>query len=62
MYFNINVYFFLRKYEYSKTVIEGLKSNEVVLKKNLAEYDETLKKSNEKYNTLKTHAMEQLEK
>lgn len=50
-----------RKYERSKTVIEGMKANEDSLKKSLTEYDDAIKTSNAKYESLKNHAIKQLE-
>ncbi|XP_046658216.1 uncharacterized protein LOC124352679 isoform X2 [Homalodisca vitripennis] len=50
-----------QKYERSKTVIEGMKANEDVLKRSLAEYDEAIKTANSKYESLKNHAIRQLE-
>uniref|UniRef100_A0A1B6E5C2 Transforming acidic coiled-coil-containing protein C-terminal domain-containing protein n=2 Tax=Clastoptera arizonana TaxID=38151 RepID=A0A1B6E5C2_9HEMI len=50
------------KYERSKAVIEGLKKNEDMFKKSLSEYEGALKQINEKYDKLKNHAVQQLEK
>ncbi|XP_054273557.1 extracellular matrix-binding protein ebh isoform X3 [Macrosteles quadrilineatus] len=50
-----------QKYERSKTVIEGMKANEEILKRSLAEFDEAVKSSTAKYETLKSHAVKQLE-
>ncbi|XP_021917995.1 transforming acidic coiled-coil-containing protein 1-like [Zootermopsis nevadensis] len=50
-----------RKYERSKTVIEGFKKNEEVLRVSLAEYEATIRKQEQKYDVLKSHAMSQLE-
>ncbi|XP_075222568.1 transforming acidic coiled-coil protein isoform X2 [Lycorma delicatula] len=51
-----------QKYERSKTVIEGMKNNEDLLKNSLQTYEGTLKKQEDKYNKLRSHAMAQLEK
>ncbi|PSN44346.1 hypothetical protein C0J52_11097 [Blattella germanica] len=50
-----------KKYERSKTVIEGFKKNEEVLRASLAEYEATIRKQEQKYDVLKSHAMAQLE-
>ncbi|XP_069671791.1 transforming acidic coiled-coil-containing protein 2-like isoform X2 [Periplaneta americana] len=50
-----------KKYERSKTVIEGFKKNEEVLRASLAEYEATIRKQEQKYDVLKSHAMSQLE-
>ncbi|XP_021918042.1 uncharacterized protein LOC110829046 isoform X2 [Zootermopsis nevadensis] len=50
-----------KKYERSKTVIEGFKKNEEVLRVSLAEYEATIRKQEQKYDVLKSHAMSQLE-
>ncbi|QQP49757.1 Putative LOC578030 [Caligus rogercresseyi] len=51
-----------RKYERSKQVVEGFKQNEDALKRYLDEYKIKLKKQEQKYDLLKTHAEETLEK
>uniref|UniRef100_A0A1B6KP51 Transforming acidic coiled-coil-containing protein C-terminal domain-containing protein n=2 Tax=Graphocephala atropunctata TaxID=36148 RepID=A0A1B6KP51_9HEMI len=50
-----------QKYERSKTVIEGMKANEDLLKKSLTDYDDAIKSSNSKYESLKNHAVRQLD-
>lgn len=50
-----------KKYERSKTVIEGFKKNEEVLRASLADYETTIRKQEQKYDMLKSHAMSQLE-
>lgn len=50
-----------KKYERSKTVIEGFKKNEEVLRTSLADYEATIRKQEQKYDMLKSHAMAQLE-
>lgn len=60
MYFT-EFYLDFRKYERSKTVIEGMKENENQLKTGLAEYDEAIKAQGARYDTLKNHAIKQLE-
>jgi transforming acidic coiled-coil-containing protein 3 len=59
----LNCFFYCyRKYERSKAVIEGLKKNEEVLRASLAEYESTIRKQEQKYDMLKSHAMAQLER
>lgn len=66
MYFICTKLFFFfsyyRKYERSKVVIEGFKKNEEVLRASLAEYEATIRKQEQKYDMLKSHAMAQLER
>lgn len=50
-----------QKYERSKQVIQGFKTNEEVLKASLTDYSTTLTKQEDKYDKLKAHAMSQLE-
>lgn len=50
-----------RKYERTKAVVEGFKNNEEQLKKCVEEYKGKLKKSDQKYELLKSHAEEKLE-
>ncbi|PNF25490.1 hypothetical protein B7P43_G05932 [Cryptotermes secundus] len=50
-----------KKYERSKAVIEDFKKNEEVLRASLAEYEATIRKQEQKYDMLKSHAMAQLE-
>jgi len=50
-----------RKYERTKNVVEGFKSNEEKLKKYVAEYQAKLRKQDQKYELLKAHAEEKLE-
>lgn len=50
-----------RKYERTKQVLEGFKSNEDQLKKYVDEYKGKLKKSEQKYDLLKSHAEEKLD-
>jgi transforming acidic coiled-coil-containing protein 3 len=54
--------FYYRKYEKSKVVIEGFRKNEEVLRASLAEYEATIRKQEQKYDMLKSHAMAQLER
>lgn len=58
---NIN-FFFLRKYNSSKQVIEAMKENEFKYKNCIKEFEESLKKYEEKYMKLKMHATEQMNK
>lgn len=50
-----------RKYERTKQVVEGFKNNEEQLKKYVEDYKAKLKKSDQKYELLKSHAEEKLE-
>ncbi|XP_066996608.2 uro-adherence factor A isoform X2 [Anabrus simplex] len=50
-----------QKYEKSKQVIQGFVKNEEALRASLAEYESTIKKQEQKYDALKSHAMAQLE-
>jgi len=50
-----------RKYERTKQVVEGFKQNEEQLKKYVEEYKGKLKKSEHKYDLLKSHAEDKLE-
>lgn len=50
------------KYERCKVVIQGYKSNEESLKQTVAENDDTIKKLETRYDTLRQHAMMQLNK
>lgn len=56
------IFFSYRKYERSKAVIEDFKKNEEVLRASLAEYEATIRKQEQKYDMLKSHAMAQLER
>ena len=51
-----------RKYERTKQVVEGFKKNEETLKSCVDEYQTKLKKQDQKYELLKAHAEETLEK
>lgn len=51
-----------RRYENMKTVLEGFKKNEEVLKKCAQEYLVRIKQEELRYNTLKIHAEEKLDK
>ncbi|XP_040583564.1 transforming acidic coiled-coil-containing protein 3 [Lepeophtheirus salmonis] len=51
-----------RKYERSKQVVEGFKQNEDALKRYIEDYKIKLKKQEQKYDLLKAHAEETLEK
>ncbi|KAI5099568.1 transforming acidic coiled-coil-containing protein 1 isoform X2 [Silurus meridionalis] len=51
-----------RRYENMKTVLEGFKKNEEVLKKCAQEYLGRVKQEEQRYNTLKIHAEEKLDK
>ncbi|KAK2823672.1 hypothetical protein Q7C36_020272 [Tachysurus vachellii] len=51
-----------RRYENMKTVLEGFKKNEEVLKKCAQEYLARIKQEEQRYNTLKIHAEEKLDK
>ena len=51
-----------RKYERTKSVVEGFKQNEDTLKRYIDEYKGKTKKQDEKYERLKTHAEDTLEK
>ncbi|XP_048874741.1 transforming acidic coiled-coil-containing protein 1-like isoform X2 [Brienomyrus brachyistius] len=51
-----------RRYENMKTVLEGFKKNEEVLKKCAQEYLARVKQEEQRYQTLKIHAEEKLEK
>ncbi|KAF5892771.1 transforming acidic coiled-coil-containing protein 1-like isoform X2, partial [Clarias magur] len=51
-----------RRYENLKTVLEGFKKNEEVLKKCAQEYLARVKQEEQRYNTLKIHAEEKLDK
>ncbi|KAG7271119.1 hypothetical protein CRUP_019996 [Coryphaenoides rupestris] len=51
-----------RRYENLKTVLEGFKKNEEVLKKCAQEYLMRVKQEEQRYHTLKIHAEEKLEK
>ncbi|XP_065211145.1 transforming acidic coiled-coil-containing protein 3 isoform X2 [Planococcus citri] len=51
-----------QKYERGKAVNEALKKNEDLLKKNLSDYEQTVKTVENKYELLKSHATSQLEK
>lgn len=50
-----------RKYERTKEVISGFKSNEDVLKRSLSELTTKYKKEEERYEVLRTHAETKLE-
>ncbi|KAK3550132.1 hypothetical protein QTP86_021063 [Hemibagrus guttatus] len=51
-----------RRYENLKTVLEGFKKNEEVLKKCAQEYLARIKQEEQRYNVLKIHAEEKLDK
>ncbi|XP_062870619.1 transforming acidic coiled-coil-containing protein 1 isoform X2 [Trichomycterus rosablanca] len=51
-----------RRYENMKTVLEGFKKNEEVLKKCAQEYLARVKQEEQRYNTLKIHAEEKLDR
>ncbi len=51
-----------RKYERTKQVVEGFKHNEETLKRCVEDYEERLHKQNHKYELLKAHAEETLER
>jgi chromosome segregation ATPase len=51
-----------RKYERTKSVVEGFKQNEETLKRYIDEYKSKTKKQDEKYERLKMHAEDTLEK
>ncbi|XP_027030545.1 transforming acidic coiled-coil-containing protein 1 isoform X2 [Tachysurus fulvidraco] len=51
-----------RRYENMKTVLEGFKKNEEALKKCAQEYLARIKQEEQRYNTLKIHAEEKLDK
>ncbi|KAJ7999829.1 hypothetical protein DPEC_G00198470 [Dallia pectoralis] len=51
-----------RRYENMKTVLEGFKKNEEVLKKYAQEYLVRVKQEEQRYHTLKMHAEEKLDK
>ncbi len=51
-----------RRYEKLKITVESYKKNEEVLKKCVADYQAKLKKQEQRYQTLKTHAEEKIEK
>ncbi|KAF5285279.1 hypothetical protein FQR65_LT13293 [Abscondita terminalis] len=52
----------LQKYERSKQIIEGFKSNEDALRQSFAVSEDNIVKSEQKYETLKAHAKAQIEK
>ncbi|VDL57348.1 unnamed protein product [Hymenolepis diminuta] len=51
-----------RRFEKSKQIIEGFKTNEEALKKTAQEYQDQLKRQEQKYQALKVHAEQQLTK
>ncbi|VDN96950.1 unnamed protein product [Rodentolepis nana] len=51
-----------RRFEKSKQIIEGFKTNEEALKKTAQEYQDQLKRQEQKYQSLKVHAEQQLTK
>jgi len=51
-----------RKYERTKTVVEGFKTNEETLKRMIEESETKLRKQDQRYELLKSHAEETLEK
>nr|CDS34726.2 sorting nexin 2 [Hymenolepis microstoma] len=51
-----------RRFEKSKQIIEGFKTNEEALKKTAQEYQDQLKRQEQKYQSLKAHAEQQLTK
>lgn len=51
-----------RKYERSKKIIDGYKSNEDTLRQTLISSEDSVHKSEEKYESLKAHAKAQIEK
>lgn len=50
-----------RKYERSKDIIQGIKTNEETLRASLAEYEATIRQQEQKYDFLKSYATSQLE-
>lgn len=56
------ILFFFRKYNSSKQVIEAMKENEFKYKNCIKEFEESLKKYEDKYMRLKMHATEQMNK
>lgn len=54
--------FYHRKYNSSKQVIEAMKENEIKYKNCIKEFEESLKKYEDKYMRLKMHATEQMNK
>ena len=50
-----------RRYEKTKSLIEGFKKNEESLKKVAEEWQQGLRKEQERYKALKAHAEEKLE-
>lgn len=51
-----------QKYERAKQIIEGFRTNEEMLQHSLINSTETVKKSGEKYDSLKAHAKAQIER
>lgn len=51
-----------RKYDRSKIIVDGFKSNEDALTQNLQIAEEKLKQNEAKYESLKTYAKSQIEK
>ncbi|KAL3289464.1 hypothetical protein HHI36_022887 [Cryptolaemus montrouzieri] len=51
-----------QKYERTKTIIDGFKTNEEKLRKKFVVFEETIHKQEEKYESLKAHARAQIEK
>jgi len=58
----IMLFIFIRKYNSSKQVIEAMKENETKYKNCIKEFEESLKKYEDKYMRLKIHATEQMNK
>lgn len=52
----------LRKYDRSKSIIEDFKANEEALQQQLCVYKEAMQRNEDKYNELKSQAMEQINK
>lgn len=57
-----NSYIYYRKYERCKAVIDDFKHNEDVLKETIKANEEAILKLCNKFETLKKHTMEQLDK
>lgn len=51
-----------RKYDRSKIIVDGFKSNEEALTQNLQIAEDKLKQNEAKYESLKTYAKSQIEK
>lgn len=61
-FYYISLYFIFRKYERCKVIIEGYKNNEDTFQNAIDQYEAAIKKQDEKYQSLKAHAMAQIEK